>query len=218
MGIISEYDHQTAASRDVSVYPVLPAALQGREMKYRYNWNAPIVASPHNYKSIYHASNHLVRTEDRGMTWEEIRPDLSRDEDDKQGYGGAPITNEGAGGEIYGTIHYMVVSEHEQGTIWTGSDDGLIYLTRDDGETWTDVTPDDLEEGQINAIEVSPHNPATAYVAYTRYKFNDFAPHVLITTDYGESWDDRTAGIAEEAWTRVVREDLVRPNLLYLGT
>ena len=218
MGIISEYDHQTAASRDVSVYPVLPAALQGREMKYRYNWNAPIVASPHNYEAIYHASNHLVRTEDRGMTWEEVSPDLTRDEDDKQGYGGAPITNEGAGGEIYGTIYYMIESEHEQGTIWTGSDDGLIYLTRDDGQTWTDVTPDDIEDGQINAIEVSPHDPATAYVAYTRYKFNDFTPHVLITTDYGESWDDRTDGIPEEAWTKVVREDPVRPGLLYLGT
>ena len=218
MGIISEYDHQTAASRDVSVYPVLPAALQGREMKYRYNWNAPIVASPHNYSAIYHASNHLVRTEDRGMTWEEISPDLTRDEDDKQGYGGAPITNEGAGGEIYGTIYYMIESEHEQGTIWTGSDDGLIYLTRDDGQTWTDVTPDDIEDGQINAIEVSPHDPATAYAAYTRYKFNDFTPHVLVTTDYGESWDDRTDGIPEEAWTKVVREDPVRPGLLYLGT
>ncbi|MCH2464093.1 MAG: glycosyl hydrolase, partial [Gemmatimonadetes bacterium] len=218
MGIISEYDHQTAASRDVSVYPVLPVSLQGREMKYRYNWNAPIVASPHNYSAIYHASNHLVRTEDRGMTWEEISPDLTRDEDDKQGYGGAPITNEGAGGEIYGTIYYMIESEHEQGTIWTGSDDGLIYLTRDDGQTWTDVTPDDIEDGQINAIEVSPHDPATAYAAYTRYKFNDFTPHVLITTDYGESWDDRTDGIPEEAWTKVVREDPVRPGLLYLGT
>jgi hypothetical protein len=160
----------------------------------------------------------LVRTEDRGMTWEEVSPDLTRDEDDKQGYGGAPITNEGAGGEIYGTIYYMIESEHEQGTIWTGSDDGLIYLTRDDGQTWTDVTPDDIEDGQINAIEVSPHDPATAYIAYTRYKFNDFAPHVLITTDYGESWDDRTNGIPEEAWTKVVREDHVRPGLLYLGT
>ncbi|MDA0311871.1 MAG: glycosyl hydrolase [Gemmatimonadetes bacterium] len=218
MGIISEYDHQTSASRDVGVYPVLPAALQGREMKYRYNWNAPIVASPQDYSTIYHASNHLVRTQDRGMTWEEISPDLTRDNDAQQGYGGGPITNEGAGGEIYGTIYYVAPSEHERGTIWTGSDDGLIYLTRDEGATWTNVTPDDLEEGQINAIEVSPHDPATAYVVYTRYKFNDFTPHVLVTTDYGRSWDDRTAGIAEEAFARVVREDPVRPGLLYLGT
>ena len=218
MGIISEFDHQTGGSRDVGVYPVLPAALQGREMKYRYNWNAPIIASPHDYRAIYHASNHLVRTRDRGMTWREISPDLTRDDDAKQGYGGGPITNEGAGGEIYGTIYYVVESPHEQGTIWTGSDDGLIHISRDDGATWTDVTPDGLDEGQINAIEVSPHDPASVYVAYTRYKFNDFTPHVLVTTDYGESWDDRTEGIAEEAWAKVVREDPVRPGLLYLGT
>ncbi len=217
MGIISEFDHRTGGTRDVGVYPVLPAALQGREMKYRYNWNAPIVASPHDYEAIYHASNHLVRTRDRGMTWQEISPDLTRDDDAKQGYGGGPITNEGAGGEIYGTIYYMVESPHEQGTIWTGSDDGLIHLTRDDGATWTDVTPDGLGEGQINAMEVSPHDPATAYVAYTRYKFNDFTPHVLVTNDYGESWDDRTEGIGEEDWVKVVREDPVRPGLLYLG-
>ena len=219
MGIISEYDHQTDGSRDIGVYPVLPAALQGREMKYRYNWNAPIIASPHDYSTIYHASNVLVRTRDRGMSWEEISPDLTRDDDSKQGYGGGPITNEGAGGEIYGTIYYVAVSPHERGTIWTGSDDGLIHLTRDDGQTWTDVTPDmDLPDGAINAIEVSPHDPGTAYVAYTSYKFNDFTPHMLVTEDYGEHWEDRTNGVPAEAWTKVVREDPVRPGLLYMGT
>ena len=219
MGIISRYDHQTQASRDIGIYPVLPAALQGREMKFRYNWNAPIVASPQDPSVIYHASNHLARTRDGGMTWDVISPDLTRDEDDKQGYGGGPITNEGAGGEIYGTIYYVAPSPHDAGTIWTGSDDGLIQITRDGGTTWTDVTPD-LEpgDGQINAIEVSPHDPATAYVAYTRYKFNDFTPHVLVTTDFGENWEDRTQGVPEEAWTKVVREDPVRPGLLYMGT
>ncbi|MDG2241223.1 MAG: hypothetical protein P8L30_13555 [Longimicrobiales bacterium] len=218
MGIISEYDHQTKGQRDVGVYPVMPAALQGREMKYRYNWNAPIIASPHNYERIYHASNHLVVTEDRGMTWQEISPDLTRDDDEHQGYGGGPITNEGAGGEIYGTIYYVVESEHEAGTIYTGSDDGLIHVTRDSGQTWTNVTPGDLEEGQINSMEVSPHDPATVYAAYTRYKFNDFTPHLLVSNDYGENWEDRTTGIPEEAWVKVVREDPVRPGLLYMGT
>ncbi len=219
MGIISRYDHATRASRDIGIYPVLPAALQGREMKFRYNWNAPIVASPHDWSEIYHASNHLARTRDGGMTWEVISPDLTRDEDDKQGYGGGPITNEGAGGEIYGTISYVAISPHERGTIWTGSDDGLVQLTRDDGATWVDVTPDlDLPPGQVHAIEVSPHDPATAYVAYTSYKFNDFTPYVLMTTDYGASWTNRVAGIDDEAWTKVVREDPVRAGLLYLGT
>ena len=218
MGIISEYDHRTAGSRDIGVYPVLPAALPGREMKYRYNWNAPIVASPHDPSVVYHASNVLVRTRARGMSWEEISPDLTRDEDDKQDYGGGPITNEGAGGEIYGTIYYVVESEHEAGTIWTGSDDGLVHISRDDGANWEDVTPDGLQEGMVNAIEVSPHAPATAYVAFTRYKFNDFTPHVFKTTDYGASWEDLTDGLPEEAWVKVVREDPVRPDLLYAGT
>lgn len=218
MGIISEYDNRTASSRDIGVYPVLPAALQGREMKYRYNWNAPIVASPHDPSVIYHASNVLVRTRDRGMTWQQISPDLTRDDDAKQGYGGGPITNEGAGGEIYGTIYYVMESPHERGVIWTGSDDGLVHLTRDDGATWTDVTPPGLQEGQINSIEVSPHDAATAYVVYTRYKFNDYAPHIFVTTDYGAHWTDRIQGIAPDAWAKVVREDPVRPGLLYLGT
>lgn len=219
MGIISEFDHQTGGTRDVGVYPVLPAALQGREMKFRYNWNAPIVASPHDYSTIYHASNVIARTRDRGMSWEVISPDLTRDDDARQGYGGGPITNEGAGGEIYGTISYMVESPHEAGAIWTGSDDGLIHLTRDGGLSWVNVTPKlGLPDGSINAIEVSPHDPATAYVAYTSYKFNDFTPHVLVTNDYGESWEDRTHGIPAEAWAKVVREDPVRPGLLYLGT
>jgi photosystem II stability/assembly factor-like uncharacterized protein len=218
MGIISEWDAQTSSARDVGVYPVLPAALQGREMKYRYNWNAPIVASPFDPSEIYHASNVLMRTRDRGVTWEQISPDLTRDDDTKQGYGGGPITNEGAGGEIYGTIFYVALSPHEHGVIWTGSDDGLVHLTRDDGATWTDVTPGDLLEGQINAIEVSPHDPATAYATFTRYKFNDFTPHVYVTTDYGANWSERTDGIAPDAWAKVVREDPVRPGLLYLGT
>jgi photosystem II stability/assembly factor-like uncharacterized protein len=219
MGIISRYDHETEASRDIGIYPTMPAALQGREMKFRYNWNAPIVASPHDPTEIYHASNHLARTRDGGMTWELVSPDLTRDEDDKQGYGGGPITNEGAGGEIYGTITYVSLSPHERGTIWVGTDDGLVQLTRDDGATWTNVTPDlDLPPGQVNAIEVSPHDPATAWVAYTAYKYNDFTPYALVTTDYGASWEIRTTGIPDEAWVKVVRQDPVRPGLLYLGT
>ena len=218
MGIISEYDHRTGATRDVAAYPVMPAALQGREMKYRYNWSAPLIVSPHDPSTVYHASNVIVRTTDRGMTWEEISPDLTRDEDAKQGYGGGPITNEGAGGEIYGTIYDIEESPHEPGTIWAGSDDGLVHVTRDDGATWTNVTPDGLEEGIINAVSVSPHDPATAYIAFSRYKFNDFTPRAFKTTNYGESWTEMDDGFAAEAWVHVVREDPVRPDLLYAGT
>ncbi len=218
MGIISEFDHQTRSGRDVAAYPVMPAALQGREMKYRYNWSAPIIVSSHDARTIYHASNHVVRSRDRGMTWDEISPDLTRDEDDKQGYGGGPITNEGAGGEIYGTIYAFTESPHEQGTIWTGSDDGLVYLTRDDGASWENVTPDEWGEVMVNEISVSPHDPATAYAAINRYKFNDFTPMAFVTHDYGQSWDEISNGFGEDAWVHVVREDPRRAGLLYAGT
>ena len=218
MGIISEYDHRINASRDVAAYPVMPAALQSREMKYRYNWSAPIVVSKHDPQTIYHASNHVVRSRDRGMSWEEISPDLTRDEDDKQGYGGGPITNEGAGGEIYGTIAYLDESPHEAGTLWAGSDDGLVHVTRDGGASWRNVTPDGLPEGLVNAVTVSPHDPATAYMAFSRYKFNDFTPRAFKTTDYGSSWTEISNGFDDDAWVHVVREDPRRPGLLYAGT
>ena len=218
MGIIGEWDHQTSSQRDVAAYPVMPAALQGREMKYRYNWSAPIVVSQHSPNVIYHASNHVVRSRDRGMTWDEISPDLTRDEDDKQGYGGGPITNEGAGGEIYGTLYALTESPHEEGVIWTGSDDGLVHITRDGGSSWQNVTPADWGEVMVNEIAVSPHDPATAYAAINRYKFNDFTPMAYVTYDYGESWKEISEGFEAEAWVHVVREDPRTPGLLYAGT
>jgi photosystem II stability/assembly factor-like uncharacterized protein len=218
MGQISEWDRVTGAARDVMAYPVLPAALASRDMKYRFNWNAPIMVSRHDPSVIYHASNVLLKSRNRGRTWAEISPDLTRDDSTKQGPGGGPITNEGAGGEIYGTIYYVAESPHGAGTIWTGSDDGLIQVTRDGGATWSNVTPREVGEAQINAIEVSPHDPATAYVAVTRYKFNDFTPHAFKTTDYGRTWRRIDAGIEPDAWVRVVREDPVRRGLLYAGT
>ncbi len=217
-GQISEWDAQTQDSRDVMPYPALPLAQPSREMKYRYNWNTPIVASLHNPKVIYQAANVLFRTETRGRTWTVISPDLTRNDTTKQGPGGRPITNEGAGGEVYGTIFYVQESRQDANTIWTGSDDGLVYLTRDGGKSWTNVTPPGVGEAQINAIETSPHADGTAYVAVTRYKFNDFTPRFFKTTDFGKTWREIVAGIAPDHWARVIREDPVRRDLLYAGT
>ncbi|MEE8117067.1 MAG: glycosyl hydrolase, partial [Gemmatimonadales bacterium] len=205
-GQINEWDARTNTSRAIMAYPYLGLGMEPKDMRYRFNWNAPIVVSPHNPDVVYHAGNVLLRTQDRGMTWREISPDLTRDEEERQGAGGEPITNEGAGGEVYNTIMYVVESPHEAGTIWVGSDDGLVHLTRDAGANWVDVTPDDVGEAMINAIEVSPHDPAAAYIAVTRDKFNDFTPHIYRTRDYGD------------AWVRVVREDPVRRGLLYAGS
>ncbi len=112
--------------------------------------------------------------------------------------GGGPITNEGAGGENYHTIMYLAESPHDQNTLWVGTDDGLVHISKDGGAHWDNITPPGMEEGLVNSIEVSPHAAGKAYIAYTRYKFNDFTPHVYVTSDFGESWQDLTAGIGEE--------------------
>ncbi len=218
MGQITEWDSRTRQERSVMAYPMLPAAMASRDMKYRFNWNAPILASRHDARVVYHAANVLLRTRDGGVNWDEASPDLTTDDDEKQGRGGSPITNEGAGGEIYGTIYYVAESRHDARTLWAGSDDGVLHVTRDGGARWEKVTPPSMGEAMINAIDVSPHDPATAYVAVTRYKFNDFTPLAFKTSDYGKSWKQITKGIPDEAWVRVVREDPRRRGLLYMGT
>jgi photosystem II stability/assembly factor-like uncharacterized protein len=217
-GLIDVWNRRTGESKPVMAYPFLGLGTYPVDQKYRFNWNAPIVASPHDPKVIYHGGNVLLKTTDRGQSWSEMSPDLTRDDEEKQGAGGGPITNEGAGGENYNTISYVAPSPHDPGVLWVGTDDGLVQLTRDGGDTWEEVTPGELGEALVNSIEVSPHDPATAYVVITRYKFNDFTPHVFRTTDYGEAWTRVVEGIAEEDWVRVVREDPVRPGLLYAGT
>ncbi|MEM6704668.1 MAG: glycosyl hydrolase [Acidobacteriota bacterium] len=218
MGILAEWNRETDQSRDVMAYPNMAAGIPAREQKYRFNWNAPLVASPHNRSVLYHGANVLLRSDNRGVTWTPISPDLTRNEDEKQGPGGGPITNEGAGGEIYGTIYAVAASETEPGVLWVGTDDGRIHITRDEGQNWEEITPPDVGEAIINALEISPHDPATAYAAVTRYKFNDMTPLAYRTTDYGKSWEQIAKGIPDGAWVRVIREDPVRAGLLYMGT
>lgn len=217
-GIISEYDADTRVTRNVMAYPALGLAEPSDEQKYRFNWSAPIITSPHDRSTIYHGGNVLLRSTDRGRTWTAISPDLTRNEKDKQGPGGGPITNEGAGGEVYNTIYDVVESPHERGVIWIGTDDGLVHLTRDGGAAWSNVTPRGLGEATINAIEVSPHDRGTAYLAVNRFKWNDNAPYIFRTTDYGKTWTRLTKGIRDGDPVRVVREDPTRRNLLYAGT
>ncbi len=217
-GLIEVWDARTRESKPIMAYPFLGLAVEPKDQKYRFNWNAPIVASPHDPNLIYHAGNVVLRTTDGGQSWQEMSPDLTRDEEAKQGLGGTPITNEGAGGETYNTIATLVESPHERGVIWVGTDDGLIQLTRDGGATWRNVTPPNVGEALVNSIEVSPHDPATAYVAITRYRFDDFTPHIFRTTDYGQRWTRLVEGIHPEAFVRVVREDPVRRGLLFAGT
>jgi photosystem II stability/assembly factor-like uncharacterized protein len=218
LGTIEVLNTDANAGTNIMAAPIQYLGRETKNMKYRFNWNAPIIWSKHEPGTFYHGAQYLLRTRDKGVTWEEVSPDLTRNEKEKQGKGGGPYTNEAVGAENYGTLSYVVESPHEKGVIWTGSDDGLVQLTRDGGKTWTNVTPKGFTECLINAIDVSPHDKGTAYIATTRYKFNDFAPGLYKTTDYGKTWTNISKGIPNGAYTRVVREDEQRKNLLFAGT
>ncbi len=211
-------DKEKKQLRDIMAYPVIGLDVPAQRQKYRFNWNAPVVVSPFDGNVVYHAANVVLRTEDQGMNWESISYDLTRNQPAKQGAGGGPFTNEGAGGENYNTLSYLVCSPHQRGFMWTGSDDGLVHLTTDEGKSWENVTPPDLGEALINCIEVSPHESGTAYLAATRHKFDDFSPLVYYTRDYGKTWKKIVNGIETDDFVRVVREDPARPGLLYAGS
>ena len=217
-GTIEVLDTRARAGTAVMAAPIQYLGMDAKDMKYRYNWNAPIIWSRHEPDTYYHGAQVLLKTSDKGKTWREVSPDLTRNEKDKQGKPGVPYTNEAVGAENYGTLAYVAESPHEKGVIWTGSDDGFVHVTRDGGATWKNVTPRGLAECLINAIEISPHDKGTAYIATTRYKFHDHSPGLYKTTDYGATWTKIDRGIPVEAFTRVVREDDVRRDLLFAGT
>lgn len=217
-GTIEVLDNKAKAATNIMAAPIQYLGMDAKDIKYRFNWNAPIIWSRHEPKTYYHGAQKLLKTTDMGLTWTEASPDLTRNEKEKQGKGGGPYTNEAVGAENYGTLAYVIESPHEKGVIWTGSDDGLVHVTRDGGAHWQNVTPAGLQECLINAIEVSPHDRSTAYIATTRYKFNDHTPGLYKTTDYGKTWTKIDKGIPQNAFTRVVREDNVRKNLLFAGT
>ena len=217
-GNISTYNQTTKHRKDIMAYPVIGLGMLPKDMRYRFNWNAPIVAQVQNPSIIYHAGNRVLKTDNEGQSWAVISPDLTRNDTTKHGPGGYPFTNEGAGGENYNTISYMVCSPHRAGVIWVGSDDGLVHITQNEGQTWENVSPSGIGEAIINAIEVSPHDAETAYIAVTRYKFNDFQPMIFVTEDYGKTWRKAVQGIANEDFVRVVREDPLQKGLLYAGT
>ncbi len=217
-GTIEVLDRQSGEGKPIMIAPIQYQSMQPRDMAYRFNWNAPIICSRYEPHTFYHGGNRLFKTSDLGKTWEVISPDLTRHDTAHMGQSGVPYTNEGAGGENYCTLAYVEESPLEQGVIWTGSDDGIVSLTRDGGKIWSNVTPAGLEECLVNCIEVSPHDKATAYIATTRYKFNDLTPAIYKTTNYGKTWTRINNGIPNGAYTRTVREDDVRKDLLYAGT
>ena len=218
LGTIEILDTHSKASTQVMAAPIQYLGREARNMKYLYNWNAPTLRSQHEPNTFYHGAQLLLRTRDMGVTWTEMSPDLTRNIDAKQGNGGGPYTNEAVGAENYGTLAYVIESPHEKGVFYTGSDDGYVHVTKDDGLSWQNITPKNLGESLVNAIEVSPHDKATVYIATTKYKFNNHTPAIYKSTDYGKTWVGINSGIPNGAFTRVVREDPNRKNLLYAGT
>ncbi len=218
-GFLTRYNHETGTVRSISVWPDNPMGHGAEELKYRFQWNFPVFFSPHNPDKLYTASNHLHVTTNEGESWEEISPDLTRNDKSKQKSSGGPITQDNTSVEYYSTIFAAAESPVQEGVIWTGSDDGLIHVTMDGGENWQNVTPKGMPEWMmINSIEPSSYDAGTAFVAGTRYKLGDFTPYLYKTTDFGKSWKKITNGIASEHFTRVLREDPAQKGLLYAGT
>lgn len=218
-GFLTRYNHETGSVRSVSVWPDNPMGHGAEDLKYRFQWNFPIFFSPHDPDKLYTASNHLHVTTNEGQSWEVISPDLTRNDKSKQKSSGGPITQDNTSVEYYNTIFAAAESPVTPGLLWTGSDDGLIHISRDGGENWQNVSPKGMPDWMmINSIEPSKFNPAVVYVAGTRYKLGDFAPYLYKTEDYGKSWKKITNGIPAEHFTRVLREDPEKEGLLYAGT
>ncbi len=215
-GMIDEYNQETGKQKAIKPWPIDDLGEPTDEMKYRFNWNPPVIVSRHNPDVIYYGSNILHKSTTRGVSWDELSSDLTRNDPEKLGKTGGPITNEGAGGETYHTLMSIAESPHDANVLYTGADDGFVHVTRDGGKNWANVSPG--PEGIINSIDVSPHDPATVYITMMRYKLSDFKPYIYKSTDYGSSWTQVQRDIPEGAYARVVREDPVRKDLLYAGT
>jgi photosystem II stability/assembly factor-like uncharacterized protein len=217
--MLTRYDRRDGDERDVQPYPFFFSGQSAATLKERWQWTFPIVYDPLAPGTLYCSSQHLFKTTNGGKSWTIISPDLTLADPKTLGDSGGPITKDQNGPEIYGTIFTIAPSRLEEGTIWTGSDDGLAYITRDGGKKWAKVTPEGLPQySRIGMIDASWHKPGTAYLAANRYQIDDRAPYIYKTDDYGQHWTKIVTGIPGDDFVRVVREDRARPGLLYAGT
>ncbi|TVP44407.1 MAG: glycosyl hydrolase [Mongoliibacter sp.] len=218
-GLLQLLNHSSGARRNVNVYPDNPMGHGAEGMKYRFQWNFPIFFSPHDPEVLYTTSNMFHRSTNKGQTWETFSPDLTRNAKEKLGPSGGPITKDNTSVEYYSTIFAATESPLKKGVLWAGSDDGLIHVSKDNGGTWENVTPENFPEWtQVNSVEGHPFEEGGLYVAATSYKNGDFAPYLYKTTDYGATWTKIVSGIDPQHFTRVVRADPAKRGMLYAGT
>ena len=218
-GYLSRLDHKTGENRAISVWPDNPMGAGADVLKYRFQWNFPIFFSPNNPKKLYAAGNALFATENEGQSWEQISPDLTTNDKSKQVSSGGPITKDNTSVEYYCTIFTAGESPYEKDLLWTGSDDGLIYVSKDAGKNWENVTPKDAPKWIMwNCVESDPFKKGAAYFVGTRYKLDDYAPYIYKTEDYGKSWKLIVNGIDKMHFSRCLRADQKKPGLLYAGT
>jgi photosystem II stability/assembly factor-like uncharacterized protein len=218
-GYLTMLNHRTGEFRDVNAWPDNPMGHGAEGARYRFQWNYPLFFSPNEDETLYAAANVLFRSRDRGASWQAISPDLTRNDPSKLGPSGGPITKDNTSVEYYGTIFAVAESTLAPGTLWAGSDDGLVHVSTDGGGHWQKVSPTGLPEwAQINSIEASPFDKGGAYVAATRYKLDDFRPYLFKTVDFGKTWTRIDTGLPVDHFTRVLRADPKRKGLLYAGT
>jgi photosystem II stability/assembly factor-like uncharacterized protein len=223
-GLVTRYDHHTGQLRNVTPWPDNPMGHPAGDLKERFQWTFPLLFSPHAPTTLYAASQRLFKSTDEGKSWTVISPDLTTNEKSRQATSGGPITKDNTSIEYYCTIFTVAESPVKKGVIWTGSDDGLVQVTQNGGESWSNVTPKDMPQWiMVNTVEASPYDPGTAYVAATNYKNDDNRPYLYKTTDYGKNWTridqlGKTGGIPNGAFTRVIREDPNYKGTLYVGT
>jgi photosystem II stability/assembly factor-like uncharacterized protein len=216
---LQRYDHRTRQIRLITTWPETMGGYGASEDKYRFAWTYPIVISPHDPNTLYVGGNIVFTTTNEGQSWQPISPDLTRADPETLKPTGGPVNRDAIGAETYATVFALVESPHQPGVLWAGSDDGLLHISKDGGQSWSNITPPDLPEWTlISCIELSPYDQATAYVAATRYKLDDYHPYLYKTTDYGQTWQRIDSGIAADAFTRVIRADPERQGLLYAGT
>jgi photosystem II stability/assembly factor-like uncharacterized protein len=218
---LTRFDRRTGQSQQITVWPERPSGWGSGALKYRLQWTYPVLLSPHDPNVLYVGAQCVLRSTDEGRSWQVISPDLTRADPATMQPSGGPITKDNSGAEYYATIFALAESPRQRGLLWAGSDDGLVHVSRDGGASWQDVTPPAAllpEWARIMILEPSPHDPATCYLAATRYQLDDLRPYLFKTNDYGRTWQPISDGIPADDFTRVIREDPVRRGLLFCGT